>query len=324
MLSRFLASKASIALDWRAILAQLLVAAIGVSGVSAQDTSRQYTTSRVSVGVGVSSEATLAGVGSNLPKLPAGTQVEPQEDSDQEFNKVILLARPKIESGNVDALPDAIRNAVSSMVLSILAHVERDSSGKFRLVSVGAGFATPVEGELTVVTPDTAGDLGAKLGFVQRQLLGQNSKQLDTLPIVARSKQVLVFDAPSIMLTDGKHEKFRMRHFIWADSSTGRTATFVWLLPERSDAAGQQAGKLRWLPPGLKERREIHVDGREFSILGIPTDRAFALEDLPPGRDLDWTDEGRRLATKSSYGANDLKALVAAINASLAKTKQDR
>lgn len=268
-----------------------------------------------------SSEPALAKVGSNLPKLPSGTNVEPEEGDRQEFNKVILLARPKINSGNVDALPASIRDAVSSMVLSILARVQRDSSGKYRLESVGAGFATPVKGELTIVTPDTAGDLGAKLGFVQRQLLGQNAKQLDALPIVGRSKQVLLFDAPSVMYSDGKHESLRMRHFIWADSATGKTATFVWLLPEQSDRAGAAAGKLRWLPPGLKESREIHVDGREFSILGIPTDRAFALEDLPPGRDLEWTADGLRLATKPRYDANDLKALVAAINASLSSAK---
>ena len=37
----------------------------------------------------------------------------------------------------------------------------------------------------------------------------------------------------------------------------------------------------RWIPPGTREDRAIHVDAGEFA-LGLPTKRAFALVDMLP------------------------------------------
>ncbi|GAB5402131.1 MAG: hypothetical protein Aurels2KO_03620 [Aureliella sp.] len=262
-----------------------------------------------------------------LKKLPAGTSAEP--DSSDIFNRVILLARPKISSGDTDALPKSIQSAVSSFVLTIMAQVDKQPSGKFELATVGAGYSTPVDGVLRVVTPDAAADVGARLGFVQRQMLSQNTTQIEAIPVVAQNKQLLVFDTPSLLLRDGKHVDFTMRHFVFVDSDNGKTATLVWLLGSEpiADASGVKSYRvvdepLRWLPPGLKESREIHVDGKEFSLLGIPTKRAFALEDLPPGRQLQWTNEGRQVAGLTRYTTEQLRSLASALSASLAAGKQ--
>ncbi len=258
-----------------------------------------------------------------LPNLSAGTTTEP--DASDVFNRVILLARPKISSGDTDALAKSIQSAVSSLVLTIMAQVEKRANGKFELAAVGAGFSTPVGGTLRVVTPDEAASVGASLGFVQRQMLAENVKQLEAIPVVAQNKQLLIFDTPSILLREGKHVDFLMRHFVFVDSNTGKTATLVWLLGTEPVATASGAAsyqvvdeQVRWLPPGLKESREIHVDGKEFSLLGIPTKRAFALEDLPPGKKLDWTKEGRSVAGLTYYDSEQLRILAAALNASLA------
>ncbi len=261
-----------------------------------------------------------------LAKLPAGTSAEP--DASDVFNRVILLARPKISSGDTDALAGSIQSAVSSLVLTIMAQVDKRAGGTFELTTVAAGYSTPVDGTLRVVTPDKAADVGANLGFVQRQMLAQNVTQLEAIPIIAQNKQLLIFDTPSILLRDGKHVDFTMRHFVFVDSANGKTATLVWLLGAEpvSTSPGVASYRvvdepLRWLPPGLKESREIHVDGKEFSLLGIPTKRAFALEDLPPGRELKWTADGYRIAGLTRYTNDQLRELGSALNASLAARK---
>lgn len=263
--------------------------------------------------------------GGLLRKLPAGTLAEPKEHDT--WNRVIALARPKIASGDIDALPASIRSAVSSFVLTIMAKVEKQADGKYRLADVGAGYSVPIDGTLTVVTPDKAIEVGASLGFVQRQMLSQNDSQLKAIPVIAQNSQLLIFDTPAILLRDSTHVDLTMRHFVWLDWDSGKTATLVWLLQPDSNAS--RAGSplrvvdepLRWLPPGLKESREIHVDGQEFSLLGIPTQRAFALEDLPPGRELEWSPAGKRVAGLTTYSSDQLRDLAAALNESLAARK---
>lgn len=263
--------------------------------------------------------------GGILKKLPAGTKAEPTESDT--WNRVIALARPKIASGDIDALPASIRSAVSSFILTIMAKVEKRADGKYRLADVGAGYSVPIEGTLTVVTPDKATEVGASLGFVQRQMLIQNVSQLEAIPVIAQNTQLLIFDTPAILLRSGQHVDLIMRHFVWLDRESGKTATLVWLL-EKDDQATSAGWSLRvvdeplrWLPPGLKESREIHVDGKEFSLLGIPTERAFALEDLPPGRELEWSLAGKRVAGLARYTSDQLRDLAAALNESLAARK---
>ena len=62
-----------------------------------------------------------------------------------------------------------------------------------------------------------------------------------------------------------------------------------------------------------KGRPKIHVDGRSF-FLGIPSERAFALEDLPPGTDIVWTAEAKSLATLMTYDSSELNQFATALN----------
>lgn len=259
-----------------------------------------------------------------LPRIASGTLVEdPQADR---WNQVVLLARPKISSGDTDALPASVQTAVSSLILSIVATVKQESqtSGEpyFRLAEVGVGYATSVDGELKIVTLQGAAAAGKRLGFFQRQMLSENEKQIAAIPILAHTSTLLIFDTPSILQRDAQHRDFVMRHFVWINSQSGKLSMLVWLLREDSALHPSEGLRvvdepLRWVPAGMKEVREIHVDGKEFSLLGIPSERAFALEDLPPGKQIPWTPEAQAFAGLRSFSDSQLRELTIALNAAL-------
>ncbi len=255
-----------------------------------------------------------------VPLIDAGTLVE--EPSGQRWNRLVLLAQPRLASGDVDSLTSSIRDSVASLLLTIMATVEsRPESDRgeavYRLKEVGVGYSMRIDDQLQIMTLAEADRRGVSLGLIRRQLLSENEKQLQRLRLIAQTSTLAIFDAPAIMLQQGEHRDFTMRHFVWIDARTGRSATLVWLLEPTPGAALVASGAgIRWVPAGTQEDRVIHVDGKEF-FLGIPTSRAFALQDLPPGKTVAWTDEIRRLAARPGYSIDDLRQLSTALNAAL-------
>ena len=231
-----------------------------------------------------------------------------------------MLAKPKISSGATNKIGDTIRCAVSTLSLTILATVSHDDNGTYRLSEVGVGYSVPIRGKQTVVSVQTASKLDAGLGLITRHVLGQNEKQLAKVRVVARSSTLTIFDTPAIMFRDDKHRDYTIRHLCWIDPETGNGATLIWILS--SDATGTMHvidEPMRVVMAGTVEDRGIHIDGQEF-MLGIPTERAFALESLPPGISVPWpTDDGiLDLASKDSYDERQLVELSTSLNLAIA------
>lgn len=254
-----------------------------------------------------------------LPSVAPGTIIG--EHGAERWNRTVLLAKPRIASGDVDRLSESVRDSVGQFTLSIVATV-RDISvngaagTKFRLAEVGAAYSYPIQGRLTVITPDTAVKLGASLDFFSRQMLSENDKQLSSIKLIVRSESLVMFDTPAIMLSGQEHKDFTMRHLVWIDSGTGKLALLVWLLSVDESGVAVADKSMRLVAAGTEEDRKIHVDGRSF-FLGIPSKHAFALESLPPGRDFQWSDETRPLAALPKYDARSIANFAAALNRNL-------
>lgn len=234
------------------------------------------------------------------------------------WNRVILLATPRIASGDTGKLSESVRTTVSKLTLTILATVKRetiaDGSDAYRLEDVGVGYSTTINQKLTTISTESAARLGARLDFYSRQMLSENEKQIANLKLAVRTSTLTIFDAPAIMFRDGQHKDYITRHFVWIDSKTGKLALIIWLLSTDKNGRTFVAEKtLRVVAPGTNEDRKIHVDGRSF-FLTIPSERAFALEDLPPGTDIAWTSTAQSLATLATYDSNELNQFAAALN----------
>jgi hypothetical protein len=268
--------------------------------------------------------AQTAAATQTLPQVDAGTIVGDANAS--RWNRVVLLARPRISRGDVSALSSSVRDSVNAFTLSILATVEgsedqQSGERRFRLREVGVGYSAEVQGKLNIVTLESAPKLGLSLSFIQRQMLSENEKQIRKLRLVARTSTLTIFDAPAILLRDGKHMDLVVRHFVWIDSRTGEHAALVWLLQRTTSGALRVIDEpIRHLPPNFREDREIHVDGQEF-IFGIPSEHAFALAQLPPGTPLNWEDHSKPIAALEHYTMDEVRDLAIALNAALRNSK---
>ena len=246
------------------------------------------------------------------------------------WNRVVALAKPRIASGDTDSLAGFIRETVARFVLTILATVDQVevSSGqlglngppverlsRYRLAEVGVGYSLQIADQLRVIRSDDYEAHGAQLSFFDRQLLAENERQFGQIRTVARASSLLIFDVPAILLQDGQRRLPVPRYLIWIDSNTGQLATMTWLLqPEAIDQLRVVVSRpLRWLDSHVIEDRAIHVDGKQFT-LGIPGKRAFALEGLPPGRDIGWTEAAQTLAGREHYDRESLHALMVVLN----------
>lgn len=259
-----------------------------------------------------------------LTRLPAGTTVVDQPSG--YWNRLVLLARPRIASGDIDALPTSVRDSISTFSLTIMASVQQTAGSaprsNFALTDVGIGYSALVRGQLTVVTVAQAHEVGLKLGLFDRMTLAENEKQLDTARIIARTPTLVMIDAPAFVLRGTEHQSYIMRHFIWVEPHTGRNAAMVWLVRREPSGTMQVdiAEPARWSSAGMREDRAIHVDGQQFNFLGIPNERAFALEQLPPGTPVVWTAEAQNWAGLPEYDVDSLRNLTAALNAMMRPT----
>lgn len=253
-----------------------------------------------------------------IETVPPGTLVD--NPAGTRWNRVLLLAVPRIARGDTEAVAQAVRERVSRFTLVLLATVRQTGGpagqARHELAGLGVGYAVPVDGRLTVVAAD---DLrgAAGIDFIGQLILAENGRNLAGLTCVGSSDTVQVFDAEAILFREGAHRDYFLRHFIWVEPASGRCSTCIWLLSR--NAAGSLAvveEPIRWIRPGTREDRVIHVDASRF-LLGVPTRRAFALIDMPPGQALDWSPSLRGIAAEKRYTPEGLRSLALALDQSL-------
>lgn len=248
--------------------------------------------------------------------IDAGTVINAPNAS--RWNRTILLAKPRISSGDIGQLSESIRQAASLFVLSIVATVDQDPQAtepQFRLAEVGVGYSVQVADQMKVVHSNDYASHGVNLSFISRQMLAENERQVGNIKTVVRANSLLMFDVPAMLLQNNKHADFTMRHLIWIDTKTGKLATMVWLL--QRDRTNKlivvSTEPIRRLEPNTLEDRAIHVDGGEFTV-GIPSKRAFALESMPPGKQIAWTQAAEQLAAFETYDIANIQSLLRALN----------
>ena len=258
-----------------------------------------------------------------LPLVPPGTvAVAPTA---ARFNRVVYLAASRIASGDADAVPAMIASRVPLFTLALLATVGRienaDGQPLHQLLEVGAGYAVPLAGQLTVIDPN-APPTAAGIDMFGRQVLAANGRHLAELRRIGANGTMQVIDVDSLFLRGGRHAPFIMRHFVWVEPASGRCSSCVWLLASTADGSLKPtADPPRWLQEGTRDDRAIHVDANQF-FLGMPTKDAFALTDLPPGTDLIWSADLQQAAAALHYAEPDLSRLAAAINQALQPLRQ--
>ena len=257
--------------------------------------------------------------------IEAGTVVD-DPDRDR-WNRIVLLATPRFASGDTDAVSESIKQTVTGFTFVVLATIRPaqesvDGGGPARheLVEVGVGYGMPVKDRLTVVAPDAKLE-GVALDFLGRQILSAKQKSLADIACVGKHGTAVVFDTPTLMLRGDDHEDLVVRHFVRIDPTSGACSTCAWMVAPAADGGLVPVEEpLRIVEGGTREERLIHVDGSRFTF-GFPTKQAFAVEDLPPGRRVDWSATLRTAAHEPTYSERSLERLAAELDTAVASLR---
>ena len=276
--------------------------------------------------------APLVAAAEEKPLLPrpitvieAGTVVD-DPDRDR-WNRIVLLATPRFTSGDTADVSESIKEVVTEITFAILATVRpvetsvaKGTTPRHELIEVGIGHCMRVNDRLTVVAPD-ATMAGLSLDFLGRQVLNAKQKSLGEIACVGSHDTAVVFDAPTLMLRDDDHEDLIVRHLVRIDPRSGTCSTCAWLVSSAEDGSLEPVDEpLRVIEGGTREERPIHVDGQRFTF-GLPTKRAFAVEDLPPGRRVDWSTSLREAADQATYSNEALDRLVTELDTAIASLR---
>lgn len=286
-------------------------------GVARGATSLRLTILAMTVLIGGTTRAADPSV-TVVPRVPAGVVVA--DPAATRWNRVIYLAVSRITHGDAASVPETVRSRVQRFTLALLATVTNANSPEeppsYQLAEVGAGYAVPLSGRLTVISTENPPSQ-AGIDYLGRQVLAANGRNLGEVRRKGISSTAQVVDVDALFHHRGRHTPLVMRHFIWVEPRSGRCTCCVWLLAKQQRGGFTPAGfPPRWLQEGTRDNRAIHVDDDEF-FLGMPTREAFALTSLPPGLDLSWTPALREVAALQAFSDADLKRLAVAVDEAL-------
>ena len=201
------------------------------------------------------------------------------------YSDIVLVASPRIAAGDVAQASDMVAKLAETFTTVILANVVRQADGSFQIDKFAMGQATPIGGSLTVVTSDTHQKLNAGLGFIGGRVLRSSEQALAKARQIARYPGMVIYDVPAIVHRDQRHQELVVRHAVWASPRSGRLGSLMWLLRDRGaeDRYAWVDHEVRFVAAGTREDRVLHVDGGQFTF-GVPSAKAFAMQDLPPGK----------------------------------------
>lgn len=253
-----------------------------------------------------------------LPVIRPGTQVT---DRVEGWSHLLMVCEPTLAAGDVDDMDAFSRGLASRFNLTLAADVRRNSDGTYYLRSLGCGFAVKNDDGYVLVSADES--QGASLGFIERMVLQRNEAVFKDVIQFARSLHMAIFDAKTYVLNEGKHREWYVRHAVLVHPKTGQVSQVLWLLaPQAGQGERLQipGSTVRVVPVGIVEKRAIHVDKQHFA-LGLPTDRAFAMIQLPRGKDVRVPDKLLPLFTAHRPTAEQVPQLQAALEKMVAEAQ---
>jgi hypothetical protein len=250
-----------------------------------------------------------------VTRITPGTIVG--RENNNGWNRLVLLAEPRLASGAVEKIPDIARDYAMRFNVVIMARVRALDSAladaKYELERVGVGLCTRIGDRNVVISSETQKQLGAGLDAIERIVLGQNEKVLDDMVQIVRSRTMTMFDTKALVLHNGKPRDMLVRHLVWVVPATGRVAALIW--PMNKDGRGNHhlaSDSLVLVAGGFREDRVIHVSAEEIT-LGIPSARAFALARMPQGKKIPLDDQLAALVVRKKYDRTSMQQLLDAI-----------
>ena len=256
-----------------------------------------------------------------LPLIKPGTTIDLKKVV-SDGSQLLLLAKPRVAAGDVASASANVRKYASMFNMALIAKTDRGESGDFQLDDLLVGNCVRGKGGWTVISIDSHKEHGVELDFFARQVLARSESSLRQARVIAKGDSYRVFDAEAIVRDGTEHQRMKIRHIVWVNKKSGKLATMLWLL-RRSDGVVLEMVEniIHALPPKYLEDRVFSVKADEFT-LGIPSEKALAIDKLPRGKELPVTAALKRLASAASYSEESQAALVMELNRAIQQTRR--
>ncbi len=204
------------------------------------------------------------------------------------WTHLLIKSYPRAGAGDLDKLSSSMRELADKLFTTMLARVEvvpGSSPPRYRLADVASGVGTSIDGRDVVISPKTYAQQGANMGFFGGWAVEAAYGRIKAAAIVLRSDTLAVYDAPMIMVRDGRHAPVMLRYVFLLDPATGAIDTLQWFIDlDDKNAYLEPHGPMELLRRGHVEVRVIHVDAGKLGLGGILTEQALALTKLYTGR----------------------------------------
>jgi hypothetical protein len=206
------------------------------------------------------------------------------------WSHLVIKSLPRVRESEIKNIPrnplvDRSRSAAmaSWMFTAFVADIRpepHEGTAYHRIRSIALGLGTASSGRDIIITPETASEHGVELDGFTRDILTEGYKTQRRSRVVIQGATMAVVDTPVAYRFDGRNRLARFRYALLVDGPSGRLNSVVWLL----DAEGRCGETASILAPNTIDEAELIPDPGEFNVLGIPSETAFAVDRLPPGR----------------------------------------
>jgi hypothetical protein len=239
-----------------------------------------------------------------LPRIPAGTVIG--KTAPPGWSHFVMMAVPTLTKEDLRDAPKIASHYAQMFKFTLLAQAEKNGNAH-RLKAVARGFAMDVRNKEIIV--ESKNTFGGKVGVFGNRILAENEKHIDAdVRQVARSENMLLFDAQAVLRQGTDHVRMVLRHAILIDPATGKLYTFIWLLSKTRAGYAIAEKEMQLIPEGLREARFLSVKRDKF-VLGLPTADAFAQMRTPQGKPIKWTAELEKLGAIKEFTREQVLSL---------------
>ena len=234
------------------------------------------------------------------------------------WSHLVIKSLPRVKPGEEKKVPSnlvtgsagTVRMA-SWMFTAFVADVTPELPGhptRYRLRALGLGLGSSSNGRDIVYTPETAKQFGVNLDWITKEILTKGYATQRMAVTVLHGSSFALMDTPVWFRCTDKNRLVRYRYALLVDPPTGRLDVLVWSLGGDGGGCNELTELVRVLPDTIDEA-ELVPDPTEFNAAGIPTDAAFAVEKLPPGRRIAIPPELRGLAAHTRFTTDEARML---------------
>ncbi len=259
-----------------------------------------------------------------LVLVPPGTVVGTKAPPG--WSHLVLKSLPHIDPRHKSRVSQSNYELSSLIFTTILAKVHSlpgTNPPQFSLGDVGLGLGAKVQGHHMVLSPETQARLQANLGLQEKIVLSACYKKQALARAIIRTDTMAVFDTHAVMVRQGQHLVSKMRFAILLNPRNGDIATLAWGMDlDQSGRPFSANTQVEWLAPNTVDDCLLNVDPGQIT-LGIPNDRAFAVDRAPQGTTrFPLTQELARFISRPMYTSETAAQLESALRTELARTLQ--